>query len=168
MAVPTVEESVCKAEASAVMLTVSEVWPTSIFASTRTRSPATSVSSLTMKPLKPAASTRTEYRPIGNRLKTYSPELSVVAARTLFVPRLVMVTLALGSTPPELSVTVPTTSEVVICANAVAAPNSEKDAARTVKNAASFMPAPMELTLEKGYTSDSCGQDARRDEHTSN
>jgi len=63
--------------------------------------------------LKLGASTVTLYCPGGRRLKTYSPKPFVCKVRAADVAVFTTVTLALGTTAPAASVTVPKMSAVV-------------------------------------------------------
>jgi hypothetical protein len=66
--------------------------------------------------LNPWAETPTVYAPIGRSVTRYDPELVVVALRVSPVAALLTVTVALGSTAPDESVTSPEISPVIFWA----------------------------------------------------
>src|SRR5262245_52703906 len=78
--------------------------------------------------LKPWISATTVYLPVGSDGAVYSPSRPLVTTRVVPVPTLVSVTVAPGTTAPELSVTVPTIVPVTAWANAG---GDQRDATRT-------------------------------------
>src|SRR5579862_2090446 len=102
--------------AAAATSTVSDVWPTSSLASTRTRSCTLTGMSDRTERLNPVASTATAYLPTSSGVATYSPDASVLVFTAILVPMLVMVIAAPAMTAPLGSVTVPTIEPAVVCA----------------------------------------------------
>src|ERR1700730_14878197 len=67
--------------------------------------------------LKPANVTATRYVPMGRSLMRKLPLSLVVVVRVTLVPTFSALTATLGTTAPELSVTIPAISPVIFCAN---------------------------------------------------
>ena len=104
---PTVDVSVATRGVSPVTSMVSEIWPTSIFTSTRRRASTCNRSLSSFSFLKPGSSAVTEYSPTINSGTTQSPVSFVTAVRLWFVPLLVTVMATPGNTAPLESLTVP-------------------------------------------------------------
>src|SRR5439155_9724013 len=73
---------------------------------------------------KPCISARTSYSPAGSAGALYRPSSLAVRVRALPVALFVTVRIALGTTAPDSSVTVPEIMPVAVCAESVAAATS--------------------------------------------
>ena len=122
---PTVRESeeelVSTRGASATTETTSVTPPGSITASTRALRPTSRAMPVWVNPLKPVRLTSSLYWPTGSSRSAYCPAESVVVLRANCVPRLVAVTIAVGTAAPDVSLTLPRIVPVATWAWALAA-----------------------------------------------
>ena len=110
-------ESVSSTCTAPTTCTVSLTWPGARARSTRCRAPTFTETLSATAVEKPCNSAVTLYRPIRTVMNSKLPFASVTRTMATPVSRFVRVTVAPGTTPPVLSLTVPTTVAVSNCAN---------------------------------------------------
>src|SRR5262245_41667622 len=117
----------------ALTLIVSLTAPIDSVAFTTDVCPTESLTPVCSNFLNPCSSATTRYVPSGSSGARYNPCSLVTTDRSAPVSRFVIVTVTPGSTPPELSTTVPSMDPLAACdcANAGAASTSDTSATKT-------------------------------------